>query len=521
MSYIVRKEEHVVSILTEDPTAIASGEAIRCIVPRGGEGIAVPIVGVGDAIDFMIHGQEGVRISASDLKLQDGLNGSPVLYSGSKDDLLYTLNNEYLSSPSTSSTTPSNPTNSMRTIITQPSDYPADANDEVIFESGQVYELQGDLIDYGTSSFIFRDGTTLMSDAKTKLTATAWAGGSTAVFNFEGSFFVFGVTLAAGDFNDRLLDIASNPTASPRFWDTNFENSGTMGTVGSLRNIFFYLCGFFGVEALAFQGSYDSCVFDQCNLPSNIGDSVLEFQSTVEINRRIRFTNCVGSISNGGSIVNYGIAAGNIGKERFQMVGCTFEPDVGESALFGIDETSDKAFFKSCEGMPNTSVIANAKTAYQSGLEPTTTLTLGNYSDIAVDITGGTVTGAEFAINKSRLWEIIDENGTPVLIYKGEKERTVEIQIAWTLSSSNNRELRLLIQKGERNAANAVVTAEADIPESLGKGTSNGNGNAENISTNIIKKVNFGDSFKFRVANFTDNSNANTEMFQVKAIELN
>lgn len=453
--------------------------------------------------------KDEVSIDLDGLELQDALNLSPYLYKGSIDELLDKLNNQYLAATESP----------FKITINSPDSHPA-VDGIVTFETGVSYYITQS-IDWGDAIFVIEDGCNIIKADNNRITIGSsnpvLSGGYTAIFNFLGASKLEFLTLDAYDSPIPAFDMDATVFSPIEWLNVNIQNSLNGGSIRNFGNGFFEKCGVFNFANLAFVGECQTLAFTSTKADAKRLDPVTSnplpciiFDTTMKVNRRLRAITCVGDSNNGGSIFEFRIPDTNIGTERFIFEKCEFTLSNGSQTFSGIDETSSKAAWSGNIGMPNTYVGGEAKTSYLAGQEPVTTIVQNIYSSIQASLTGGAIAGAEVAVNNQRLFDAVDDNGSPLIVYKGDREYTFSVVVSWTTTVPVNRVIGLRLLIGEADDNNNIITPATPVPSAQRKITTNGAGRPETVTVTFVEKLKKNDFIAFEGANFTSSSDIET-----------
>lgn len=453
--------------------------------------------------------KDEVSIDLDGLELQDALNLSPYLYKGSIDELLDKLNNQYLAATESP----------FKVTINSPDSHPA-VDGIVTFETGVSYYITQS-IDWGDAIFVIEDGCNIIKADNNRITIGSsnpvLSGGYNAIFNFLGASKLEYITLDGFDSPLPMFSINGSNNSPHEWLNVNAGNSLNAGQIGVFGNGFFEKCGFFSLANLIISDQFQtlamtSTLITATRTDPQTGDPLpaVIFSPNALVDRRIRFITCAGLATHGGVIFDYQVPDTNIGTERFIFEKCEFTLLNGSQTFSGIDETSSKAAWSGNIGMPNTYVGGEAKTSYLAGQEPVTTIVQNIYSSIQASLTGGAIVGAEVAVNNQRLFDAVDDNGSPLIVYKGDREYTFSAVVSWTTAVPVNRVIGLRLLIGEADDNNNIITPAIPVPSAQRKITTNGAGRPETVTVTFVEKLKKNDFIAFEGANFTSSSDIET-----------
>jgi hypothetical protein len=280
------------------------------------------------------------------------------------------------------------------------------------------------------------------------------------------------------------LDGTGNPTAAIDWFGVNFTDCATVGIIKSYSNFIMSDCALLSSANMTFDGTIGTVGFSNCLFSGIAGQTTLNFPSTLTITRRIRAIYS-SFIAFGGATAIFVSPSVVIPTEAYILDTINFSG--GATYTGGLDYTSNKSLFSNCNGIVNSSAIA------QMHFNNNATATVVGGANTFVKITGVTIPNE---INQ----KFNHDNNR--LTYTGGINRSFKVSAVCSVSANNGQLVTVRVAKN-----NTTLT------DSESQATISANGRFENLKCQTIIEMTNGDFVELFLSN-----SANTN---VTAQELN
>lgn len=278
---------------------------------------------------------------------------------------------------------------------------------------------------------------------------------------------------------DTALDIDGLGNDAAIDWNgVNFLNVPNIGTVKDINNFIFLNGAFLNSKGILFDGTFGTVAFGGSVFvgDGSAGD-LIKLLSTATITTRFRII--YSAVVAFGSTEGINIdASATIPDEKFILDTVSFSG--GSTYLSGLDETSDKSLFINCSSITNTFV--NAQLYMQSNATVTTITTASTFTKV-LGTTTASADNSKFTHTDNRL------------TCDAALDRKYLIQCNLSFSGGNNKDCEFGFYDS--------TLSDVRVP-SRTKSTSNGSGNAQNVSFNCVVNFVADDYLEIWCANNTD-----------------
>tara|TARA_R110000782_G_scaffold234909_4_gene320970 strand:+ start:1087 stop:2475 length:1389 start_codon:yes stop_codon:yes gene_type:complete len=269
---------------------------------------------------------------------------------------------------------------------------------------------------------------------------------------------------------DTVLDFDGTGTTMALDWTgVNFENIPNVGIINNPSNIIFSKGAFINSKGLKITGIFNTVGIDNSIFTGDgLAGNIIEVPTLTEATRRFRII--YSAVVCFGSTVGLNISDTAIIQDEGYLLD-TVNFSGGGTYLSGIDFEDNRALFRNCRGVSNSSEVSSY---YMNGNATATTIT-----------TVGTpvkVEGATTSAPITQKFTNTDNRAT----YNGALSRVFKITVTSTLSSGNNKYISGYIYKNGIQ----VNGSRSDI-------TTSGVGDAENIVTQCVVFIETGDYFEY------------------------
>lgn len=356
--------------------------------------------------------------------------------------------------------------------------------DNVTYMFTNIVDLQGDRLICGQNTVLLGGSSencrikSIGLDSNTALITTKW------------SLPIRNITLEHDTVLD--LDASGNPNQSLDWFGVNFENCNTIGLIRSYNNFIASDCAILNSANWTFDGTIGTVGFSQCIFDGRESQTTIIFPSTLTITRRIRFISCPFIVLPGEIGINLDPSA-IIPIEGFKSHFSDYSG--GGTYLGGVLSTSNKSLFSDNKGVKNSDAISYYTMTGNN--TPTIILQAANpYKIIGTTISQPITQKFNNTDNKSE--------------YSGEVTRNFKISVILSLISGNNHQIGTYIAKN----GNVIENFEPYV-------TTNGAGKAENVTTQEVVELSYGDFIEIFIENNTNPTDITVQELSVIIEALN
>jgi hypothetical protein len=273
------------------------------------------------------------------------------------------------------------------------------------------------------------------------------------------------------------LDASANSGQKLEWFDVNFNNCATVGTITSYSDVIVTDCIFSSSANLDFDGAFDTIGFDKCLFSGLSGQNSLDFLSTLTVNRRIRII--YSAFINAGTSVSINVdASASVPVESYILDTVDFSGGA-TNYVTGVQHSDNKALFVNCKGISNSAEIGQM---YMVDNATVTTITTANTFVKAAGTTTANAINQKFTHTTNRL------------TFTGGLTRTFKVDSIASALSSNGNILTVAIYK------NGII-----ISESQSKAAIPGNNKIENLKSQAIVELTTNDYIEIYVSNDSPN----------------
>jgi hypothetical protein len=287
---------------------------------------------------------------------------------------------------------------------------------------------------------------------------------------------------------DLVFDIDGLGNSAALDWRyINFVDCLDIGTVKNVNNLIISSMAILNSKGLKIDGSIDSFGIDNSIFVGDgLAGNIIDILATATITRRFRII--YSAFVAFGSTVGINVdASATIGNSNYILDTINFSG--GGTYLSGVDETSNKASFKACEGITNTSV--NGQLYMQSNATVTAIAVPGTFYKV-LGTTTPSVDNSKYTHSDNRLTNDSSE------------ENKYLIQCTVSFNSGNNK----LCEFGFYDSKLGAVRTPSKT-----KSTSSGTGTSENVTFHCLVQHTLGDYVEIHTTNNTDTTSITvTEM---------
>lgn len=227
------------------------------------------------------------------------------------------------------------------------------------------------------------------------------------------------------------LDATGNANQVLDWFGVNFTNCAKVGTIKNYSNFIITDSSLLNSANMVFDGSFATIGFSQCLFSGIAGQTTLNFPSTLTITRRLRiiFSSFIAFAGATAIYVDTNTTFSNP-SETYILVNVNFSG--GATYTGGVQYNDNKASFKNCVGIINSTTIANMY--MQGNSTPTIVSSLGaRYAMLG--------TTQVSSLNQ----RFTHDAANNALVYSGTVTKVVKIQFSVTLTSGSNNVIGIYV----------------------------------------------------------------------------
>lgn len=234
-----------------------------------------------------------------------------------------------------------------------------------------------------------------------------------------------------------------------------FVDCNVIGTIANYGTATLNNCIALNSAELTFDGSVGTIALHGCVLDGRPTQTTVVFPASLVVSQRIRIADCSFISASGETSINASTSV-NVPVEGYILDGVIFSGG-SLTYLAGILYNNDKALFRNCTGITNSSVLGHL---YQ--IDNATATVIGVMGTL-VKAAGTSTAGA---LNQKFT------HSTGRLTYSGGFTKAFFVEVSATLSSTNNQLIRIVIAKNG-----------TPVPDTAAHITTSASGSAENITS--------------------------------------
>jgi len=301
---------------------------------------------------------------------------------------------------------------------------------------------------------------------------------STALISSAWSLPIRNITIEHGTALN--LDATANANQALDWFGVNFTDCATVGTIKNYTNFVMTDSAFLNSQGLTFDGTFGTIAFGNTLFDNRTSGTSIILPATLTVSRRFRVIYSSFVALAGETGINVSSSA-TISDERYILDTVNFSG--GGTYLTGVTDTSNKALFVTCVGIPNTNVNGQL---YMQNNATVTTVASANVFYKVLGTTTASADNAKYLHSNNRL-----TNDAII-------PRKFLIQCNLSFNSTNAN----VCEFGFYDSVLAAVRTPSKT-----KSTANSSGRAENVSFNCVVSHKQGDYLEIHAANTTGANN--------------
>lgn len=284
------------------------------------------------------------------------------------------------------------------------------------------------------------------------------------------------------------LSLDASATSSAIDWrDVNFRDVTEVGTINTYDNIILETLAFLNSGTLTFEGTFGTIAFLNTLFDTRAGDTMLAFDASVVITRRIRIENSAFVILSDETGINLPVTV-TIPDERYTLNTVNFAG--GGTYITGVQYDDDKALFKNCGGIDNSNSIGGLSILNNA------TETVIATSGVAVAV-AGTSTGN--ALNQRFTLDAANN----ALEYNNAISGLFVVTATISLTSGNNKNIGVYIAR----SADGTINAPTDIITTSENYTNTDGTRPETLTVQSFVELDQGNKIYIALENDSDTTN--------------
>ncbi len=335
------------------------------------------------------------------------------------------------------------PINSNFSFINQKEDFPESINGVITLADNATYYITS-TVDLAGSRLVAGQNTTILgaSSENCYLISTG-LNANTALLTSNWSLPLRNLTITHGTAIN--LDATGNANQALDWFGVNFTNCATVGTIKNYSNFIMTDSSLLSSANMTFDGSFDTIGFSQCLFSGIAGQTTLNFPSTLTITRRLRviFSSFI-AFSGGTAIYVDTNTTFSNPSETYILVNVNFSG--GATYTGGVQYNDNKASFKNCVGIINSTTIGNMY------MKDNATATVVSSSGVRYPMAGTTQVAS---LNQ----RFTHDSANNALKYIGTVTKVVKVQFSLSLTSGSNNVIGIYVGV---NRAGTAIDATAD-----------------------------------------------------------